>query len=228
MMRKRIDYNAETKADRADRFAKIWWKSRADAGKSQEYVALEIGVSRKTVQNWERGASSPTFFQGTEWFRALGLNPMPYYLSYLFPDGIDGIKASDDSKTIDAALDILVHQLTPDGKRRLLYILYGNHGSSPRAVLNLVNAHLQTPIKDRIITATAITEAYELESKTDNLVRPENIQPDVNLLHKSIELAKTAVENRHNGYSVTSSELKNKIDSILSLDNMSINETHDF
>ena len=68
---------------RKKRFAEIWWKSRADAGMTQERLAVELGVSRKTIQNWESGATSPSLYQGTEWFRALGLNPLPYYNFFL-------------------------------------------------------------------------------------------------------------------------------------------------
>lgn len=47
-------YESESRIERVKRFAKIWWKSRADAGKSQEFMALSLGVSKKTIQNWEK------------------------------------------------------------------------------------------------------------------------------------------------------------------------------
>ena len=76
----------DSRIDRITRFSKIWWQSRADAEKSQEFMALGLGVSKKTVQNWEKGISAPDLFQGSEWFRILGLNPLPYYLAFLFPE----------------------------------------------------------------------------------------------------------------------------------------------
>ena len=72
------DKEATEMNERAKRFALMFSKSRAKMKKSQEFMALGLGVSKKTIQNWENGTSSPTFFQSSEWFRILGLNPMPY------------------------------------------------------------------------------------------------------------------------------------------------------
>lgn len=201
------DIEERERIERAKRFSKIWWRSRADAGVSQEYVAIGVGVSRKTVQNWEKGISSPDLFQASEWFNVLGLNPLPYFLDFIFPQDVDGIKSKDDDKRIDEALKQLIEQLPAAGKRQLLYMLYGNHGSSPNAVLNLMNAHLQAPLKDRIVHAAMIVENYELEKMLGNLVCPSNIQPDIKMLRTSMENARTTVEKHRSGYHMIQSEI---------------------
>ena len=201
------DIEERERIERAKRFSKIWWRSRADAGVSQEYVAIGVGVSRKTVQNWEKGISSPDLFQASEWFNVLGLNPLPYFLDFIFPQDVDGIKGNDEDKRIDEALKQLIEQLPAAGKRQLLYMLYGNHGSSPKAVLNLMNAHLQAPLKDRIVHAAMIVENYELEKMLGNLVCPSNIQPDIKMLRTSMENARTTVEKHRSGYHMIQSEI---------------------
>lgn len=201
------DIEERERIERAKRFSKIWWRSRADAGVSQEYVAIGVGVSRKTVQNWEKGISSPDLFQASEWFNVLGLNPLPYFLDFIFPQNVDGIKSKDEDKRIDEALKQLIEQLPAAGKRQLLYMLYGNHGSSPNAVLNLMNAHLQAPLKDRIVHSAMIVENYELEKMLGNLVCPSNIQPDIKMLRTSMENARTTVEKHHSGYHMIQSEI---------------------
>ena len=103
----------------AERFSKIWWQSRYDAHMTQEKLALGLGVSRKTIQNWEKGISSPTLFESMEWFRILGLNPMPYYMAYLFPEDVGDIKGSDGDDRIENALSVLVDQLPVFAKRQL-------------------------------------------------------------------------------------------------------------
>lgn len=201
------DIEEKERVDRAKRFSKIWWRSRADAEVSQEYVAIGVGVSRKTVQNWEKGISSPDLFQASEWFNVLGLNPLPYFLDYIFPEKVDGIKASDEDRRVEEALTHLISQLPASGKRQLLYMLYGHHGSSPNAVLNLMNAHLQTPLKDRVVHAAMIVEDYELEKSLGNLVSPANVQPDVKMLRISMDNARVTVEKHRSGYHLIDSEI---------------------
>lgn len=192
--------------NRSDRFAKIWWKSRADAGISQEALAFELGVSRKTIQNWEKGTTAPSLFQGTEWFRVLGLNPMPYYLAYVFPDEAEGIKASDSDERINEALLSCVTALPEKAKRQLLYLLIGEHGSSSAAVINLLNAYLQLPMLDRYKQAASIASCYEVEEELGRLVCPNNVQPDMKKLNEALELGKKAAVSGKIGYSIAKNE----------------------
>lgn len=78
----------------SDRIAQMWLKSRSDAGWSQDRVAKALGVSKKTVQNWESGEASPNFRIALEWFDALGVPMYPYIMELLYPDEIEGITDS--------------------------------------------------------------------------------------------------------------------------------------
>ena len=98
-------------------------------------MALGLGVSKKTVQNWEKGISTPDLFQGSEWFRILGLNPLPYYLAFLYPDLFGDISPSKSDEELDLALHRLIDQATPMEKRQLLFLMAGKHGSSWYALL---------------------------------------------------------------------------------------------
>ena len=110
------------RAEYMQRFARIWWSSRAAGKRSQEFMALELGISKKTVQNWEKGLSSPDLFQCLEWFRVLGLNPMTYLMEFIYPEA--------DSNASEDALSAV---LTPRQKKSVTYIYTGSHGSSPAA-----------------------------------------------------------------------------------------------
>lgn len=174
--------------------------TRYDSGKSQEYMALELGVTRRTVQNWERGASEPSVSQAIEWFKIVGKNPVPYLLQTIYPD-IDKISAEDADAKILAALLQIINDLPADGVRQLMYLFFGSHGSSPRAVLQMINAHLQTPMKDRIVHGQIVTTNYELACKTRTVSHPDHIQPDMNYLNAAIATAKMAVEESAKEYS---------------------------
>jgi len=190
----------ERRSERAARFAQIFSRSRYDAGKSQEFMAAELGVSKKTVQNWEKGISSPSFFQGSEWFHALGLNPMPYYLAFVYPD-MNGMQGSSTDDKIVEALNSIIKQMSITDKRALLYLLFGNHGSSSKMVLQMLLAHLHTPMKDRVAHASVIAQNYEMEEKLGNIVCQGNIMPDMEALNKAIAEGKRSVMENKYGYS---------------------------
>ena len=192
----------EERGDRAERFARIWWRSRADVGMSQDKMALELGVSKKTIQNWEKGISSPDFFQGTEWFRALGLNPIPYYMAYIFPEKMDGISAEDPDERIEEALDELLMHMPIETKRKLLFLFWGGHGGSPTAATDFITAFLQIPLRERVEQATLVATSYELHKELGTLRAPEHVQPDMDNLWEAIAEAKDTVLKGHDGYTI--------------------------
>lgn len=190
-------------ADRDFDSTTIWRQSRYDAGVSQEYLANHIGVSRKTIQNWENGVSAPDFNQSSKWFEALGINPLPYFLGYIYPENMGNISAKVSDERVGKALKELIDDLPIEGKRQLLYLFYGDHGSSPRAVLNLITAHLHLPMRERIAQADIIVDSYEMDEATGNLVGKEHIKPDIQLVKKAISKAKDAVMAGNVGYQIT-------------------------
>lgn len=168
--------------------------TRHDAGKSQEFMSFELGVSRRTILNWESGVSEPSVSQAMLWFKLVDKNPIPYLLQTTYPD-MDKISAKDDDEKILSALMQLINDLPAEGVRQLMYLFFGNHESSPRAVLNMITAHLQTPMKDRIAHGQLIATNYEIAKRTGALARPNHIQPDFDCLNAAIEAAKDEVIN---------------------------------
>jgi len=196
----------ETRSNRVLRFAEMHVAARKTAGRSQEYMALELGVSKKTVQNWEKGISSPSYFQSLEWFSALNVNPFPHYLSFSFPDEFQHLNGKDGDDKIEEAFDTLVEQLPIRSKRALIYLFYGNHGSSPNAILQLMLAYLHTPLKSRIAQAVLTKNVYEMEKALNNIICPENILPDMESLDRAIYKARKAALDRETSYSIVDEE----------------------
>lgn len=167
--------------------------TRNEAGISQEYMALELGVTRRTILNWENGISEPSVSQAIAWFKLANKNPIPYLLQYTYPD-MDKISPKDNDTKILTALMQIINDLPAEGVRQLMYLFFGNHGSSPRAVLHMITAHLQTPMKDRIAHGQLIATNYELAQRTGTLSKPAHIQPDFDCLLSEIKNAKLSVE----------------------------------
>lgn len=174
-------------------------KSRQLAGKSQEYMSLEMEIARKTVQNWEKGVSRPTIDQALNWFKILNISPLPYLFQYVYPE-MEGISSDHNIVELRKALRTLLEVLPDDGVRQLLYLFYGDHGSSPRAVLNMVTAHLQTEMKDRVSAGSLILKNYEIASKKGTITGENHVKPNVELLKKAIELGENAAVEDYGAY----------------------------
>lgn len=190
------------KYDISEKFAKMWRKSRESAGKSQDYMAKALGVSKKTVQNWENGTSCPSQQMGFEWFMVLGIQPMPYYLKLLYPYEFDRFEPGANEKDVGIALLTLVSNLTVDQKRKLLYILQGCHGSSPICILEMLTAYLQTPLEYRLNIAASIAISYEVSESKDILNNPAHVQPNMSLLNLAIKRGRQAVIDGKGCYTI--------------------------
>lgn len=191
------DYNRK-------RLALILGKTRIEAKRSQEYMALEMGVSRKTIQNWENGVTSPTFEQVIGWFQVVNICALPYLLEYVFPD-MEGISSSDEDKKIRDSLIKIIENLPMEGVRQLMYLFYGDHGSSSRAMMNLVTAYLQTPLRDRVTQANLIVKNYELEKRMGCLSGERHVKPNMEFLTEAIRRGEEAVVNNNMTYMMTNS-----------------------
>lgn len=182
-----------SRIDTAEAFAAMWRRSRELAGRSQEYMAKSLGVSKKTVQNWEDGTSCPSQAVGFEWFQVLGLQPMPFYLNILYPQLFTNLIHSNDDDLIEEALTKIIKDLPTSSKKELLFLLCGDHGSSVIGMLEMITAHLQSPLRDRVSVAQSICTNYEIASASGKIRQPQHQQPNMYVLSDSMARAKKAV-----------------------------------
>lgn len=181
-----------------ERFAEMWQQARYDAGLSQAEAAELMHVSKNTIQNWEYGASAPGQMQGFEYFRALGVQPLPYYLRLLYPETAD-ISSASEGDLNDLLLNIM-SELSDGMKHRLVYILSGLHGSSVPAVLELISVYLSLPLKSRIMVTDSILRKYDLDKMTGDLIISDTVAPDVDLINKAVERASSSVRDGRTSY----------------------------
>lgn len=179
-------------------FADMLKDSRYKANVSQQYMAEHLGVSKRTVQNWEDGVTSPPIAMVYDWFNVLCLPPQPFILKILYPD-VDS-NQFDDEMMIDKALLLLSRDLPAHAKKKLLFILEGKHGSSPVSVIDMMVANLQTPLRDRLNVCQNILINYEMAEALDQLTDKGNIRPSVVNLKNALENGIKAVRKRINSY----------------------------
>lgn len=187
-----------SKVEISDRFAAMWKQARTDAGKSQAWLAKAMMVSKTTIQNWENGIGCPNQKQGFEVFSALGLNPLPYYLRVLFPD--DYVNGTNDE--MNSALNRWAESQSPADKEKLYFWTYGDHGSSPKGVLELIVAYLHLPLINRVFIAHDIYTNYKLQHALGNTCNDDYIQPDMELLTKALNKGTEAVYAGEDKYTI--------------------------
>lgn len=193
-----MEYFSEQDRQRLSRMLML---SRAESGLSQEKVALELGIAKKTVQNWERGISMPTLPQAIAWFRVMKVAAMPYFLQFMYPN-IEGTKSELPDKEIEQQLLTILEHLPNEGIRQLMYLFYGNHGSSPRIVMNLITAYLQFPLRERYLIDKMILTSYELAKEQNHLTREDHIQPNTELVKKALNKEHEAIIENRESYMV--------------------------
>lgn len=217
---------SESRLEKVKKLADMHYRAREKAGRSQEYMALELGVSKKTVQNWEKGISIPDLFQSTEWFRILNTNPLPYYLEFISPYKSNKIIKETDEDNVNETFRALCDELPIDAKRAILYLFYGHHGSSPFAIVQLILAYLHTPLKIRMTSAALISQLYETEKELDSIICKDDILPNLEELNDSIRRARVAVMHKEYGYTVLDKEVAEQVIDT-ALENMEMNNASD-
>lgn len=183
-------------------FARMWRKVREDAGASQGEAAKLLGVSKTTIQNWEDGISCPNQVKGFEYFAALNMQPLPYYLEILFPEEYEKINNRKcGNADYKSALYRVIDTLPDHACEELVYLFYGKHGSSPFGILDTITAYLHTPLSFRIGITQHILMSYQIACCKNNAINPESVQPDVSALRNFILKATHAVLNDLDSYS---------------------------
>lgn len=175
-------------------------QTRYDAGISQQKMADMLSVSKKTIQNWESGYSEPLFSQLFMWFEVIDLQPQPYLLKLLYQNEFKKNTVDFTEKDVDNALIALLPSMSVELKKEILYLFYGRHGSSPDSVMEMVTAHLHTPLRHRINISEEIITNYEIAYSMGEVIEPKEAVPDIEKLKKATSNARDAILKKKNSY----------------------------
>ena len=174
----------------------ILLEARLNTRLSQEELGSLLEVSRGTIQSWEAGISLPDMEQMFDLFDACKVNARPYLTKYRHDD----IEIDEDEKLDQHLIDALPSLTTLD-KRILEFLCYGNHGHSVHAYLQKVIADLQTPLGNCFSTALMIEANYQNAKAMNNLMYPDEVQPNIEIFHEAIEKGREAFISGKNEYS---------------------------
>lgn len=175
-------------------------KARVSANLSQREMAHMIEKNERTVQNWEKGVSSPDSDEIMDWCSACGVSPITVFMEVLHPD----LYKEADNKKSDAAVDqelqMLVQALPPLTKRLLLFVLKSQHGSSPPAVISEIAANLHCPLNNRASVCGTIIDQYTYAQIAGLDPCPDAPHPPIDDLKINYKAGRTAAENGALGY----------------------------
>lgn len=184
----------------AAKIGKALAEARVSAGLSQREMAIALNRGERTVQSWEKGISSPDSDEVFDWCSACGVSPISVFMEMIHPELY---AVPDDGKTdeeLDAELCRLVVNLPPLTKRLLLFILKGNHGSSPPAVISEVAANLHCPLNNRVSICGAVIDHYSFAQSMGLDPCPREPQPPLEDLRMNYKAGRSASENGAQGY----------------------------
>lgn len=175
-------------------------KTRSTAGKTVEQVASDLGVSAKTIYNWEEGLSEPNASQFLNWFDVLGLNPVPYIYEYYYPT-FETIAPTDNDKRIIQAFKEVSKSLSPR-LMRIIMVATKRNGSDIECLWELFLAYMQNNQQNKILIATDVVTSYELNDPA----YPDTVQPNIQKIKLAIEKAKEAYRKGHKSYVLRENE----------------------
>lgn len=175
-------------------------KARVSANLSQREMAHMIEKNERTVQNWEKGVSSPDSDEIMDWCSVCGVSPITVFMEVIHPD----LYKEADNKKSDAAVDqelqMLVQALPPLTKRLLLFVLKGRHGSSPPAVISEIAANLHCPLNNRASVCGTIIDQYTYAQIAGLDPCPDAPHPPIDDLKINYKAGRAAAENGAFGY----------------------------
>lgn len=175
-------------------------KARISAGLSQREMARMIEKNERTVQNWEKGVSSPDSDEIMDWCTACGVSPIAVFMEVLHPDLYREADNKKSEETVDQELQMLVQALPPITKRLLLFVLKGRHGSSPPAVISEIAANLHCPLNNRASVCGTIIDQYNYAQTAGLDPCPDAPHPPIDDLKIDYKAGRAAAENGALGY----------------------------
>lgn len=174
-------------------------QARLDSGISRKELAKALNKSERTIQNWESGFN-PSFLDVCMWFGAVKKSAWAYTQSTIYNHDIN---ACDDYAEMCRKELLGYFAEAPISEiRKLCYIIMGEHGSNWHSLLEALFEYICLPLSQRVITARSVLMGYSIEEQSTEIIRVENILPDIENLRRCIQLGTDAAKNGKPFYTI--------------------------
>lgn len=188
-----------TTKDFENDIAAVLTKAMYDGDLSQEALAKQLRISRKTVQNWLDGTTTPNFAWILAWFDACCVNVDTYVDMIQHPAAYEEkvVDINGDRQMLHHVIDTI---LSDQELRILKFLFMGRHGGDSYAMLNELCAVSNLPLTDRVKLCGQVIDAYELAVAHDMVSCPEDVQPDMDTLNAAYESGKASAFDKLSYY----------------------------
>lgn len=184
-------------------YSRLIRTAREEKGKSREEMSELMGVSSRTIINWEEGYTMPGIDVFTMWMETLGIDMTKYIRANSRPPHT----TDENSLTMDAGLVTLdlhraIDDMDVDTKRKMHFLIYGNHGGSFDAYMDKSVADVQCPMHDRHNTSLLAISNYEYARAIGYLKCPDEVQPDLDRLTLASKMGRDAALTGNDSYAM--------------------------
>jgi hypothetical protein len=159
-----------------------------------------IEKNERTVQNWEKGQSSPDSDEIMDWFTACGASPLAAMQEMLHPE-LYRLQVTDmTDEELDEAIANFLDNSSRIVKEMILFIVLGKHGSYPPAVIAEICANLHTPLQNKVSVCGQVLDNYNCAVATHTDPVPDDVHPPVELLTTAYKSGKEASRRGETSY----------------------------
>lgn len=193
--------------------ASVLAQSRADACKTQQFMAQQLNKSVATIRNWESGYGAPNVVEFIQWFDVLGLNPLRYVMNFLYPEDFTDVDFNATDEQIEKDLELYCNEVASKGdKRKLAFCIFGDTGSSWKAQLDMWTINNLTSMRSRVNIAQTIHDNYLIEQSMNGKDTKKSIPFDLTNFTNAITKGRSAAISGGNSYSSGYDRIIKKID----------------
>ena len=172
---------------------------RDKSGISRDFMSKQLDVSKKTIQNWEEGYSLPNIKHFYNWFKVCDFPLYPSMLRMNNP-ALMTITANSSDEEVREAFRNVIDTMDIHYMRQHFLEMFGETGTAPEGMGEVKTAYLHLPMYVKVGIAEIICTQFEIAQARNELVKPDIVMPNIDILKNYIDKAKQAVINGKSTY----------------------------
>jgi len=187
--------------------AEIFRNMRKKRSLSKLKMADLLYLDDKTWARYEDGKTCPSVSEYMWICEQLGENSLRPILNLVYPDTYKHITTDSSIEELrKAAAHYFLHVASDKTVREWDFLTFGHHGSNIEPQMQEFCAIAHLPMEYRVLIARLVKSCWDIAVARNELVCPENIMPDIDILNDGIKQGHNAAIARINSYTTIMKE----------------------